>query len=455
MAKKLISKRQMEGLSLQKMQSIMAFLAIAVSVFLMYCLYTTTGNYNRLSDATAEYISLNNAANGLMEASDYLTEMAQRFTDEGKPEYLSAYFEEAFSNKRREAAIEEISKYPECADALESLENALNESIDLMNREYYAMRLVVEAKNFETYPTRLKSVELTPEDARLSANQKMELARKMVLNDDYYIQKDRIKASMEQSRKELETITYSKKQGLEDVYYNKLNIIITVVVIQTVLFLAIMGITMHLGVKPILIATKNIKDGKKIAPAGASEFRYLAATYNLMFDDYRLSMRDLSYKASHDELTDVYNRTGYEALLSKLDINNTCFVMLDIDDFKQYNDDMGHDVGDKILKKVADTIKRNFRVGDYICRVGGDEFVVIMTDIERGEDYKDLIAKKFETIQRELTETDGECEEPVSVSIGAAYGREAVNLTELFEHADKALYETKNRGKNGYTFYKA
>ncbi len=455
MAKKLISKRQMEGLSLRKLQALMAIMAIAVSLFLMYCLYTTTGNYHRLSDATAEYISLNNAANGLMEASDYLTEMAQRFTDEGKPEYLSAYFEEAFSIKRREAAIEEIGKYPECEKALANLENALSESVDLMNREYYAMRLVVEAKNFETYPTHLKKVELKPEDARLAPEQKMELARKMVLNDDYYLQKDRIKASMEKSRRELETITFEKKQGLEDAYYNKLNIIITVVVVQTILFLIIMGFTMHLGIKPIVTAAENISEGKRIVRSGASEFRYLADTYNRMFDDYRLNMRDLSYKASHDELTDVYNRTGYEALLSKLDLNNTCFVMLDIDDFKQYNDDMGHDVGDEVLKKVADVIKHSFRVGDYICRIGGDEFVVIMTDIEKGQDHKELIAKKFEKIQKELATKENECDEPVSVSIGAAYGREAVDLRELFEHADKALYETKNNGKNGYTFYEA
>ncbi|MBR6014700.1 MAG: hypothetical protein IK059_01320, partial [Firmicutes bacterium] len=62
-------------MSLKKMQSIMALMAIVISLFLMYCLYTVTGNYDRLSDATEEYISLNNAANGLMEASDYLTEM--------------------------------------------------------------------------------------------------------------------------------------------------------------------------------------------------------------------------------------------------------------------------------------------------------------------------------------------------------------------------------------------
>ena len=455
MAKKIISKRQLEGMSLKKMQSIMALMAIVISLFLMYCLYTVTGNYDRLSDATEEYISLNNAANGLMEASDYLTEMVQRFTDEGKQEYLSAYFEEAFSNKRREAAIEVISQYPECSDALADLQKALDQSVGLMNREYYAMRLVVEAKNFETYPTAIKNVELSPEDAKLAPEKKMELARKMVLDDEYYNQKDRIKSSMEKSRKELQRIAFEKKQSLQNVYYNKLTLIVTVVIVQTVLFLTIMGITMHLGIKPIVVAAQKIKEGKKIPHMGASEFRYLADTYNTMFNDYRLNMRDLSYKASHDELTDVYNRTGYEAMRSKIELDNVCFVLFDIDDFKRFNDDMGHDMGDRVLKKVAETIKKNFRIGDHIFRIGGDEFAVIMTDIDQGQGEEELIAKKFEKIKAELAASTDDDDVSVSVSIGVAYGRAAIDTGELFEHADKALYETKNSGKNGYTFYKA
>ncbi len=108
-------------------------------------------------------------------------------------------------------------------------------------------------------------------------------------------------------------------------------------------------------------------------------------------------------------------------------------------------------MGDRILIRVATTLSGNFRSNDYICRLGGDEFVVLM--IHTDETQKKLIASKINQINMELAAKDDENIASTSVSVGVAHGSHATDTGELFKQADKALYETKRRGKNGYSFY--
>ena len=91
----------------------------------------------------------------------------------------------------------------------------------------------------------------------------------------------------------------------------------------------------------------------------------------------------LDYKASHDELTGVLNRSGYELLLSGIDFDSTCMILFDVDNFKNINDTFGHEVGDRVLERLARILKKQFRSEDYVCRIGGDEFVVFMVSLWR------------------------------------------------------------------------
>ena len=156
------------------------------------------------------------------------------------------------------------------------------------------------------------------------------------------------------------------------------------------------------------------------------------------------------YKATHDSLTSLYNRAGYDLLLSRLDLKSTYLLLIDADNFKTVNDTYGHDMGDRILQKIANTIKHSFRAEDCICRIGGDEFVVFMNHASTQQ--KQLIVSRISRINAELSDT-GDGLPAVSVSVGIAHGGEMRDQAELFEHADHALYETKRRGKMGYTFY--
>ena len=157
----------------------------------------------------------------------------------------------------------------------------------------------------------------------------------------------------------------------------------------------------------------------------------------------------MSYQASHDELTGLYNRSGYELLLSELDLSSAYILMVDADDFKTVNDTYGHEIGDKVLVRIAKTLKRFFRSDDRICRIGGDEFVVFMVNAK--QEYRDSIAAKVGMINADLKKTkDGV--PAISVSVGITCGSEADEAPKLLELADRAMYELKRNGKQGYMF---
>ena len=110
----------------------------------------------------------------------------------------------------------------------------------------------------------------------------------------------------------------------------------------------------------------------------------------------------------------------------------------------------GHSTGDEILKKVADRLKRAFRIIDYVCRIGGDEFAIIM--VEMTSDLKYTIEEKVDWINQELADT-GDGLPAVSLSVGVAFTDRENPGPSIFNDADKALYHVKENGRNGYGFY--
>jgi diguanylate cyclase (GGDEF)-like protein len=168
-----------------------------------------------------------------------------------------------------------------------------------------------------------------------------------------------------------------------------------------------------------------------------------------MYEAYRKSLEHLNFKASHDELTGAYNRAGSELILSAIDLETTYVLMFDLDNFKGINDTYGHETGDKVLIKLVDILKRNFRSEDYICRVGGDEFVIFM--VHANADYKEMIASKIDKINEELADTSDGLP-ATSISVGVVHGHGVVDAESLMRETDKAMYKSKKRGKSTYTF---
>ena len=439
------------GLSLKKLQIVMIFVTAVVSIALLYYTFISYRNYKILSAASQVFADLHASADGLKKASDYLTVMVLRFTDNGDLEYLNGYFEELNVTKRRERALEEIAKYPDCAEALKMFQKAMDDSNELTETEFYVMKLVIDAMGYTEGPEKLLKLKLKEEDAKLAKDEKMALARKMLFEEGYYTLKGSISDNIDKGQAEIDRQAEISKKYLEDMYQKDMKITRSLIVAQVVLFLIVMVMTMHLGITPLLRAVKDIQENRTIGATGSQEFRYLAKAYNKMYEANRASIDKLNYKATHDELTEVLNRAGYEKILPEIDVKSTCFIIADVDNFKKFNDTLGHEVGDMVLKRVARTLQDNFKPIDYVCRIGGDEFAIIVRNIEYNR--LPVIFEKLEKIKKDL-EKDAEKEPSVTLSIGISHGHYAKSTDELFEQADKALYVTKGKGKNGYSVYK-
>lgn len=205
----------------------------------------------------------------------------------------------------------------------------------------------------------------------------------------------------------------------------------------------------RLGIKPLLRANECVKEERKIPESGTTEFRSLASAYNRMFELYENGTERLQFKAYHDELTGVYNRAGYESIVTGIDLKSTYMLLFDIDALNEINNEHGRETGDEVLKKLVKVLKKNFRPDDSICRVGGDEFVVFMLSFPQKRD--DLVAAKLERINSELSDTSDGLPS-VSISVGIVHGSEAKELDDLFKKTDLAMYQSKQKGESAYTF---
>ncbi len=156
-----------------------------------------------------------------------------------------------------------------------------------------------------------------------------------------------------------------------------------------------------------------------------------------------------------DFLTGLRNKGSCEQEISDyLKLRNSqslCGLMvLDVDNFKTINDEMGHQAGDDILSQVGKVLARTFRSSDIVGRVGGDEFMILISEVNEVE----LFEKKCKQIQAELKQILIREDRPVTCSIGMIIsGEERASFEYLFELADDALYEAKSFGKNQYVIH--
>jgi len=439
-----------EGISLKSIHICLILVVVFMSGIVLSATYRLTTSYLRLNEAANQHYIMEKAAHELMDASDYLTESVQRFTVDGNRKFLDNYFTEAFDTNRREEALSKMDVDERTGTALKKLQDAMDHSIELMNQEYYAMRLVIEAKGYTDYPPLLEKITLSSEDNSLSSEDKIRRATELVLGDKYYDQKDRIRKNMQDSLAEVDKLMdQTEEAGLVSLI-KQVRLVYVVMAIQFISIIIMLRLTSKLGIHPVLQAVDRIKADDPIPETGASEFRYLAQAYNKMYNKYRNSLERLNFKASHDELTKAYNRAGYDILLSSMDLSTTYIMMIDVDNFKGINDTYGHEVGDKVLIKVVNVLKAVFRDDDHICRIGGDEFVVFM--VHSSGMQRKLIEAKMEQINEELDNSDDGLP-PISISVGIVNGKDVTDTENIFEKTDKAMYESKRKGKHTYTFY--
>jgi diguanylate cyclase (GGDEF)-like protein len=163
----------------------------------------------------------------------------------------------------------------------------------------------------------------------------------------------------------------------------------------------------------------------------------------------------LSRLAFYDSLTGLPNRNLFDDRLDRAlavgQRNRGAFALLciDIDHFKQVNDAFGHEAGDELLREVAARLARSVRASDTVARWGGDEFVAILDGVADQELAARIASKLLDACGSSYTIGGRDCR--ITLSIGASlYPRDGHDAATLFERADRAMYEVKARGRNGY-----
>jgi diguanylate cyclase (GGDEF)-like protein len=154
----------------------------------------------------------------------------------------------------------------------------------------------------------------------------------------------------------------------------------------------------------------------------------------------RQDKRELSKITYQDELSGLHNRHYLKKIHDQTVKGKSYFVgMIDIDHFKSVNDTYGHDIGDQVIKRVSAVIKSRIRISDYAFRLGGEEFVVMVTT-----DSKEVARSIFERIRQDIASTN--TIPKVTVSCGVSPVEHC--LQQSIKSADALLYLAKNNGRN-------
>lgn len=175
-------------------------------------------------------------------------------------------------------------------------------------------------------------------------------------------------------------------------------------------------------------------------------------------DEQKKSEQKLMYDAQRDLLTGLYNNMTTQILigdylLGKGAKRRHALMVIDVDNLKQVNDTFGHNAGDKLIKSLAEALKSSFRSSDIVGRIGGDEFVVFLKNIETPSFAVENAKKLQKRLKPVPFNGSGEGYVPVC-SVGLAlYPEHGGTYADIFRRADEALYHIKEHGKNGVKLY--
>ena len=170
-------------------------------------------------------------------------------------------------------------------------------------------------------------------------------------------------------------------------------------------------------------------------------------------NEIRQLQMDLQEQAIRDPLTGLHNRRYLDETLdrelarAKREAYHVAFVMIDVDNFKDINDNHGHDAGDLVLKNLALRLTRQTRASDFVCRLGGDEFMLVLPKVGSADALK--LAEQYRaSFQESVAAFDGR-EIRATLSLGVAlYPDQGDTTRDVISAADRALYQSKRNGRN-------
>lgn len=203
---------------------------------------------------------------------------------------------------------------------------------------------------------------------------------------------------------------------------------------------------------PIWQTISSIKDddGKII--------HYVAIFFDIT--QRKLADEQLAHQAQHDALTGLPNRMLFDSLLRQIlkeeqrSHQQTAVVFMDLDRFKDINDTLGHPVGDMLLQEASQRLRKCIRDSDVLARMGGDEFTLILLDVNGINDVAYIAEKIIRSLNKPFFLQGNECHVGASIGI-SMYPTDGQSAEVLIKCADTAMYRAKETGRNKYHFFTA
>lgn len=445
-------KKSIGGLKISFVNTGMIVITTILAILLFIISGHVRASFNSAINGANEYIYLEQQANIVYEASDYLTTEVRLFVETADLTHAELYFEEANVTKRREAALNALAQQTPLL--IKDINEAVVKSQNLMKREIYAMKLVCSAQGYDQadIPPEVRAVSLDAADEMLPPAEKLKKAQSMVFDSTYQQAKSEIYNALKLF---VDDTVHKTKQEFDFRTLELSNLLSLQRVLICVLIVMVVLISLAIAFlisKPLRFYLSCIQNQQLLKPVGAYEFRYMAQIYN----ETVVEKQSFRHKAEHDLMTGVLNRASAEARVRELMENpesHGILILLDIDDLKGINDNLGHKAGDKAILSLAKALKSQFRDDVVIGRLGGDEFLLYLPD---AAEKQDAISISLTSMQKKLSAVllDEGSKRRVCCSIGCAVqAPDAVTYEDLFRQADLALYRVKRSVKNSYAFF--
>ena len=434
------------GIRLNHLNILLSTVGLIIAALMVFFTYQTTESVTDIVSVTDTYLDNQQAGGMLRDVAASMAEQAMAFVRDGQPGPASAY------DEQRNAVLTRMKLYMAGSAGGKAADEAYQQAVDTFNMQYAvdlrAMRLVADTlpvSLFSALPAFLQEAELSAEDLGLSPEEKKAAALALLTSDEYAGYAGIIRSAVDSSHRL--SSEGAKKQAAETS-----SRVADIVRTQTALILLFVALSVSalvinhaLLISPIGKSVGNLDRREPIPERGCYEMQHLASVYNDVLADNQEKTEKLSYTATHDALTGLINRADFDRLFETAALEQIGIVVADVDHFKQYNDDFGHDIGDKVLRAASNALKHNFRAEDQVCRIGGDEFCVIMPGLCHADGNQ--IVERIVRINRELEDV-GEDLPPITLSAGVAFWNRPNPKGTIFKDADSALIDLK-KTRNG------
>ena len=426
---------------------VLAILNIIV-VSLMFSTFSQSSKISQVTQNSSAYIS---EATSLLAGASMLSETSSNYvlmplTTTGEPNIgpLISYTNEMGNTDHRgDQVLADFETYDVTGEALQNIREAAESANALITLQNHALALTCAVYPLPDIPAleNLELPELTHDEAKLSDEEKIELARTLVLGTDWGTNKQSVSDNVNSAVANIKASTGAQAQATSEKIVMLRTLLIAVSVI-IILFLCFAFVTLYrLLISPLGRFSRLIVEGDMLDDeSGLREMRLLAGSYNDLVRRRDALESILREAAETDVLTGLPNR--YSMQQHRLEAAGSGYsltvFMFDVNNLKRTNDTLGHSAGDDLIKRAAYCISACFTttVDGKCYRIAGDEFAAVIRGLEEGE--IPALVERFEEMQKQ---------NDVSISWGYAHAPEVgdASFKAMLDEADQQMYLMKEK----------